>query len=41
ADAPEIDGLVFVNGHFDAEAGDFMRVRIVDADEHDLYAEPL
>ncbi|MDA0190538.1 MAG: 30S ribosomal protein S12 methylthiotransferase RimO, partial [Proteobacteria bacterium] len=32
ADAPEIDGLVFVNGHFDAEAGDFMRVRIVDAD---------
>ena len=39
ADAPEIDGLVFINGHFDAEPGDFLRVRIVDADEHDLYAE--
>ena len=39
ADAPEIDGLVFIDGHFDAEPGDFLRVRIVDADEHDLYAE--
>jgi len=39
ADAPEIDGLVFINGFFDAEAGDFLRVRVVDADEHDLYAE--
>ncbi len=41
ADAPEIDGLVFVNGYFDAEPGDFLRVRVVDADEHDLYAEPV
>jgi ribosomal protein S12 methylthiotransferase len=24
---------------FDAEPGDFLRVRVVDADEHDLYAE--
>ena len=39
ADAPEIDGLVFVDGVFDAEPGDFLRVRVVDADEHDLYAE--
>jgi ribosomal protein S12 methylthiotransferase len=39
ADAPEIDGLVFLNGHFDTEPGDFLRVRVVDADEHDLYAE--
>jgi ribosomal protein S12 methylthiotransferase len=39
ADAPEIDGLVFINEHFDAEPGDFIRVRVVDADEHDLYAE--
>jgi ribosomal protein S12 methylthiotransferase len=39
ADAPEIDGLVFINDYFDAEAGDFIRVRVVDADEHDLYAE--
>ncbi len=41
ADAPEIDGLVFINDHFDAEVGDFIRVRVVDADEHDLYAEAL
>ncbi|MQM29416.1 MAG: 30S ribosomal protein S12 methylthiotransferase RimO [Candidatus Accumulibacter phosphatis] len=39
ADAPEIDGLVFLNEYFDAEPGDFLRVRVVDADEHDLYAE--
>ncbi|HQC81508.1 MAG TPA: 30S ribosomal protein S12 methylthiotransferase RimO [Accumulibacter sp.] len=39
ADAPEIDGLVFVNDYFDAAPGDLLRVRIVDADEHDLYAE--
>jgi ribosomal protein S12 methylthiotransferase len=41
ADAPEIDGLVFINGHFDAEPGDFLRVLVVDADEHDLYAEAI
>lgn len=40
-DAPEIDGMVYVNGFFDAEPGDFLRVRVVDADTHDLYAEPL
>jgi ribosomal protein S12 methylthiotransferase len=39
ADAPEIDGVVFVDGCFDAEPGDFLKVRVVDADEHDLYAE--
>ena len=39
ADAPEIDGLVFIDGHFAAEPGDFLRVRVLDADEHDLYAE--
>ena len=38
-DAPEIDGLVFLNEFFDAEPGDFLRVQVVDADEHDLYAE--
>ncbi|MDR2452080.1 MAG: 30S ribosomal protein S12 methylthiotransferase RimO [Candidatus Accumulibacter sp.] len=40
ADAPEIDGLVLLDGCFDAEPGDFLRVRVVDADEHDLYARP-
>lgn len=39
ADAPEIDGLVFINDFTDAEPGDFLRVTVVDADEHDLYAE--
>lgn len=39
ADAPEIDGLVLIDNYFDAEPGDFLRVRVVDADEHDLYAE--
>ncbi len=41
ADAPEIDGLVFINDCFDAEPGDFLQVRVLDADEHDLYAEVL
>ncbi|MBV5337639.1 MAG: radical SAM protein, partial [Deltaproteobacteria bacterium] len=41
ADAPEVDGLVFINEFFDAEPGDFIKVRVVDADEHDLYAEIL
>ena len=41
ADAPEIDGLVYLDGHFDAEVGQFLQVRVVDADEHDLYAEVL
>ena len=39
ADAPEIDGLVFVNDYFDCAPGDLIRVTVVDADEHDLYAE--
>ena len=39
ADAPEIDGLVYIDGHFDAEPGDFLQVRVIDADHHDLYAE--
>ena len=30
-----------LNDFHDCEPGDFLRVRIVDADEHDLYAEPI
>ncbi len=41
ADAPEIDGLVYLDGYFAAEPGDFLTVRVVDADAHDLYAQPL
>jgi ribosomal protein S12 methylthiotransferase len=40
ADAPEIDGVVYLDGFFDAAPGDFLKVRVVDADHHDLYAEP-
>jgi len=39
ADAPEIDGLVYLDGFFDAAPGDFLHVRVIDADHHDLYAE--
>ena len=39
ADAPEIDGQVFVNGFYDAAPGDLLDVQVVDASEHDLYAE--
>ncbi|MDR1888362.1 MAG: 30S ribosomal protein S12 methylthiotransferase RimO [Zoogloeaceae bacterium] len=39
-DAPEVDGMVYIDDCFDAEPGDFLRVRVVDADAHDLYAVP-
>jgi ribosomal protein S12 methylthiotransferase len=39
ADAPEIDGLVYIdNGHV-LKVGDFVNVRITDSDTHDLWAE--
>jgi len=41
ADAPEIDGNVIIDGSWDLDPGDFIEVRIVAADEHDLYAEPV
>ncbi len=40
-EAPDIDGVVQVMGFTDCAPGDRVAVRIVDADEHDLYAEPL
>jgi ribosomal protein S12 methylthiotransferase len=42
-DAPDIDGLVFVDGlqDFEVSPGDFIEVEIVDADTHDLFAQPL
>jgi len=39
ADAPEIDGNVFVSGAKGARPGDMLRVRVTDADEYDLYAD--
>ncbi|MFC3533101.1 30S ribosomal protein S12 methylthiotransferase RimO [Vogesella facilis] len=39
ADAPEIDGLVFVEDAAGLNVGDFVEVDIVDASEHDLWGE--
>jgi ribosomal protein S12 methylthiotransferase len=39
ADAPEIDGVVLIEEGAALPVGEFAEVRIVDADEHDLYAE--
>lgn len=38
ADAPEIDGLVHIDGDQRLSVGDFYRVEITAADEYDLYA---
>ncbi|MDP2761952.1 MAG: 30S ribosomal protein S12 methylthiotransferase RimO [Sideroxyarcus sp.] len=38
ADAPEIDGLVYINGE-ELEVGEFVTVKITDSDEHDLWGE--
>jgi len=37
ADAPEIDGNVFLEPDPEVQAGDFIQVKIHDADEYDLY----
>jgi len=39
ADAPEIDGVVFIADAENLQPGDFVKVRITDATEHDLWAE--
>lgn len=39
ADAPEIDGLVYVENGQSLKQGEVVTVRITDADEHDLWAE--
>jgi ribosomal protein S12 methylthiotransferase len=41
ADAPEIDGRVYIPGAWELEPGDFIRVRISAATAHDLKAEPI
>jgi ribosomal protein S12 methylthiotransferase len=41
ADAPEIDGEVFLRDSGHLKQGDIVRVEIEDADEHDLYGVPL
>ncbi|SUC48343.1 Ribosomal protein S12 methylthiotransferase RimO [Providencia stuartii] len=37
ADAPEIDGMVYLNGEFDVKPGDIVNVLIEHADEYDLW----
>ncbi|WP_317930042.1 30S ribosomal protein S12 methylthiotransferase RimO [Halioxenophilus sp. WMMB6] len=39
ADAPEIDGMVYLNGETELMPGDICYARIFQADEHDLWAE--
>ena len=38
ADAPEIDGLVFVADASEAQPGEFIQVEVTETDEHDLWA---
>ncbi|HQR50275.1 MAG TPA: 30S ribosomal protein S12 methylthiotransferase RimO [Methylophilaceae bacterium] len=40
ADAPEIDGIVYLEGGAGLLPGDLVEVEITGADEHDLYAGP-
>ncbi|CAA0125716.1 Ribosomal protein S12 methylthiotransferase RimO [BD1-7 clade bacterium] len=40
ADAPNIDGMVYLNDFHDAQPGDFVDVTITHADEYDLWATP-
>lgn len=41
ADAPGVDGLVYLNEFFDCAPGDFVEVMIDHADEYDLWATPV
>ncbi len=38
SDAPEIDGLVFIDGATHLQVGEFVEVEIEEADDHDLWA---
>lgn len=40
ADAPEIDGLVYVQDGASLHVGEFAQVTVIDADTYDLYAKP-
>lgn len=41
ADAPEVDGVVYLSGDENLQAGDIIQARIVDADDYDLYGEAI
>ena len=38
-DAPEIDGMLYLNGETELAPGDRTQVRVTHADEHDLWGE--
>ena len=39
ADAPEIDGMVYLNDEFNYQPGDIVQVNITHGDQHDLWGE--
>jgi ribosomal protein S12 methylthiotransferase len=41
ADAPEIDGCVYVSSDKPLKAGDMVRVRVTDSDEYDLWGDAI
>ena len=41
ADAPEIDGLVYLPPNQILKVGDFSTVRITESDDYDLYGTPI
>jgi ribosomal protein S12 methylthiotransferase len=41
ADAPEIDGCVYVDSDTPLKPGDLIRARVTDSDEYDLWAEKI
>ncbi|MFT6899419.1 MAG: ribosomal protein S12 methylthiotransferase, partial [Paraglaciecola sp.] len=41
ADAPEIDGLVYLNGDVTLKSGDLVTVKVEHSDEYDLWASRL
>ncbi|GGY35160.1 ribosomal protein S12 methylthiotransferase RimO [Bacterioplanes sanyensis] len=41
ADAPNIDGMVYLNGFHDCQPGDFIEVEVEHADDYDLWASPV
>jgi ribosomal protein S12 methylthiotransferase len=38
-DAPEVDGLVIIEDDIEVKPGDWLRVKVIDSTEHDLYAQ--
>lgn len=41
ADAPEIDGAVYLNGETELQPGDLLTVKVFQSDAYDLWAEPI